>query len=101
MVLEEDRKMNDEQRAKAHKILEHYGDDVERAKAIEELGELITAIARGSRRNIVEEMADVLICLEHISYICNISKEELDCFIDFKLNREIGRVWEAQSYLMH
>lgn len=84
--------MNNEQRAKAHKILEYYGDGKESIKAIEELGELITAIARGNGREIVEEIADVLICLEHITYMNDISREELDCFIDFKLNREIGRI---------
>lgn len=84
--------MNDEQRAKAHKILEHYGESKEQLKTIEELGELIAAIVETDVKSILEEMADVMICLEHLAYMHNITQEELKEEIDYKLNRQIRRM---------
>lgn len=89
--------MNEKQRAKAHKILEYYGDDKERLKAMEELGELVTAIAKGHRVDISEEIADVLIVIEHMMYINDIDYEEIDQIINYKLNREFGRIRQLEE----
>ena len=44
----------------------HYGKGPQRDKAIEELSELIRALARCDRNNISEEMADVRIMLDQL-----------------------------------
>lgn len=77
---------------KAKDILEFYGKEVEIKKTIEELGELITAIAKGDRENITEEIADVCICINHICDIYDIKEEEIKKTIDFKINRQLQRM---------
>lgn len=47
----------------------HYGPLAQRMKAIEELSELIRALARDDRDNIAEEMADVRIVLGQLEMI--------------------------------
>ena len=47
--------------------IEHYGSDLQQLKAIEELSELIRALARADDPdNIAEEMADVRIMLDQL-----------------------------------
>lgn len=63
---------------------------------VEELGELqheITKALRGmlSKPHLVEEFADVLICLEQLKIKYNISDEQLQKWIDYKYNRECNR----------
>lgn len=50
--------------------IEHYGAGVQRFKAVEELSELIRALARcDDAENIAEEMADVRIMLDQLELI--------------------------------
>ena len=50
--------------------IEHYGSDLQQLKAIEELSELIRALARADDAdNIAEEMADVRIMLDQLEII--------------------------------
>ena len=50
--------------------IEHYGKGPQRDKAIEELSELIRALARcDDHENIAEEMADVRIMLDQLELI--------------------------------
>lgn len=63
---------------------------------VEELGELqheITKALRGmlNKPHLVEEFADVLICLEQLKIKYNISDEQLQEWIDYKYNRECNR----------
>lgn len=63
---------------------------------IEELGELqheITKSLRGmlNKEHLIEELADVLICLEQLKIKYNISDEELQKWIDYKYNRNCKR----------
>lgn len=56
------------------KAIEHYGKGIQWAKAIEELSELIRALARALARaddaeNVAEEMADVRIMLDQLELI--------------------------------
>ena len=46
--------------------ISHYGTGAQLLKAIEELGELIQALAKSDRDNIAEEMADVRIMLDQL-----------------------------------
>lgn len=64
---------------------------------IEELGELqheITKSLRGMRNitHLIEEFADVLICLEQLKIKYNISDDELQEWIDYKYNRNCKRL---------
>lgn len=67
--------------------------------AMEEMAELQQQLSkkiRGyeDRTGILEEMADVYICLSTLECICNISPEEMQQAIDVKLQRERGRLRE-------
>ena len=46
--------------------INHFGPGAQQIKAIEELSELIQALAKSDRDNIAEEMADVRIMLEQL-----------------------------------
>ena len=43
------------------------------------------------RENLIEEMADVMICLEQLKVIFHINEEELKCWIETKENRLLTR----------
>ena len=50
--------------------INHYGEDSQQLKAIEELSELIRALARADdAENVAEEMADVRIMLDQLELI--------------------------------
>lgn len=58
------------------KAIEHYGPGEQRDKAIEEMGELIRALARlNDKANIAEEIADVRIMLDQMEMIFGIHVE--------------------------
>ena len=76
--------MNNTRRMILEKAIEHYGKGPQRDKAIEELSELIRALARcDDRENIAEEMADVRIMLD-----------QLEIMLD---NHEAVRIWELRK----
>lgn len=69
---------------------------------IEELGELqheITKSLRGmlNKEHLIEELADVLICLEQLKIKYNISDEELQKWIDYKYNRNCKRQEQREA----
>lgn len=73
------------------RIAEHYGWMHQRNKAIEELGELIVAIARNDRENIIEEIADVMVMIMQIEHFL-LCEEEVCDIIEQKLDRQIERI---------
>lgn len=69
---------------------------------IEELGELqheITKSLRGmlNKTHLVEEFADVLICLEQLKIKYNISDDELQEWIDYKYKRNCKRLEQEKD----
>lgn len=69
---------------------------------VEELGELqheITKSLRGNLRkeHLLEEFADVLICLEQLKIKYNISDEQLQEWIDYKHNRNLKRLEQEEE----
>lgn len=67
---------------------------------IEELSELqkeLTKILRGkeNREHLLEEYADVLICLEWIKQHCSLSEEEINQWIDKKSERIAKKLEEG------
>ena len=84
-------------------ILRHYGSSAQRLKAMEELSELLTALARislneewGSERyaNLMEEMADVEVMMAQMRMVFDIDAEEISRIADKKIDRTLRRIAE-------
>ena len=83
-------------------IINFYGPKMQCIIAMEECAELIQAISklqrfivkRGSKKwdNIVEEIADVLICIEQLKLMYCITDKDIQGFIDFKVERQVKRM---------
>ena len=80
------------------RIVRHYGRDEQLGQAMEEAGELITAIShyrrrrKGSRRELLEEMADMNIMLRQLQLITGADSEELEVIGHRKLLRQAERM---------
>ena len=64
---------------------------------MEELSELTQAISKeirgkDNRSNLVEEMADVLICIEILKQVFEITDEDIDSWIKYKQERNLFRM---------
>ena len=86
-------------------IVETYGSDKQEDMAIEECSELIKAILKFRRSNakdsdlrdaVIDEIADVQIMLTQLGIIIN-SVAEVEERIDFKINRQMGRIKEREA----
>lgn len=94
--------MTEEQKAKCHEIADHYGEEHQMLKAVEEMAELTVAISKnlvspnepGVWSNYYEELADVSIMIEQLSYLLEESGEydDLGKEISAKLNRQLKRM---------
>lgn len=85
--------MNDELRFQCGEILQHYGEEHQQEKAIEEMAELISAIKHKDRSNYVDELADVQVMIEQLFQA--LSFEEQQKFIvtiHNKIDRQIDRI---------
>ena len=83
--------------------IEHYGKDVQSTVCMEECAELIQAISKEKRGksdkcNLAEEMADVIICIEMLKQIYNITEDEIYSWVITKQERTIeGSKKDVQS----
>jgi NTP pyrophosphatase (non-canonical NTP hydrolase) len=82
--------MNESQKSILVRAINHFGVDHQIDKAIEECGELVTALARrrlerSHREDIAEEIADVIIMMGQLRII--FGGEFVDGIIDQKLQR--------------
>ena len=82
---------------KIEEILRHYTPEQQTIKAIEELAELQSELARvlnkqGDLKNLKSECADTLIMLTQIMVIYDIAPEDLDKEAKFKLDRQLARI---------
>ena len=64
---------------------------------MEELSELSQAISKeirciGDRSNLVEEIADVIICLEILKQIFAVTNVEIEEWVKFKQERNLKRI---------
>lgn len=89
--------MTEEQRTRCHEIFEFYGKETEKLKTFEEIGEFITAICGNDQEEIMTEMADLCICIEHVAYMHNIYTEDLIKEIEYKLDRQYRRMKNEQE----
>lgn len=92
--------MTKEQTTKALIICNAYGSKAQMIKCCEELSELSTAILhhinKGENHDaILDEMADVYIMLEQLRYMLPYDQAALNERIEFKLNRQLGRIMSA------
>jgi hypothetical protein len=78
------------------KIFDHYGWKVEREKLFEEQEELKDELTSFviDRNNVISELADNYVCLEHVKTQFNISEEELHQEINRKLERTLKEIEE-------
>ena len=77
--------------------IEHYGKDVQSTVCMEECAELIQAISKEKRGksdkdHLAEEMADVIICIEILKQIYNITEDEIYSWVINKQERIIKRI---------
>lgn len=86
-------------------IVETYGSDKQEDMAIEECSELIKAILKFRLSNakdsdlrdaVIDEIADVQIMLTQLGIIFN-CVEEVNERIDFKIDRQMGRIKEREA----
>ena len=76
------------------KVWKHYGEEAQTRKLVEELAELITAIARKDTRAIREEMADVEVMIMQFKQGLNIDTLPI---MNYKLNRTMARIENEKS----
>lgn len=79
------------------KALKKYGRKSQMMICAEECSELIQAITkriryynceyRNTRENLIEEIADVIICIEYLKMIDAIDQSEIDLYISSKIKR--------------
>lgn len=82
-------------------IINHYGHTNQFNKAVEELSELIRAIVRDDKDNLIEEMADVYIMLEQLLIMCDIPEVIMDYSINQKIERTLERMENDDQKLNH
>lgn len=97
--------MTQEQMRNLNTIVETYGNDAQEDMAIEECSELIKAILKfrhsdektaEMRDAVIDEIADVQIMLTQLGIVFNCVAEVEDR-IDFKINRQMGRIKEREA----
>lgn len=91
------RPLSPEQSKVCADVIKFYGYDTERMVAIEEMSELTKELSKqkrgkGDRAHIIEEIADVYICLEMLEQMNGITREELYEWIDKKVDRIDKRI---------
>lgn len=77
-------------------MIELFGEEHQLILTMEECSELIKEVSKylrgeDNKNNIIEEAADVLIMIRYLQLILNISDEDLNQMIEFKLNRTATR----------
>lgn len=82
--------------------IKHYGSDLQTTVCMEECSELIQAISKmkrgkDNRDNLIEEMADVMICMEILKQVYGISDNEIQNYVCQKQNRCIERMKSDES----
>lgn len=88
----------------ARKILNHYGLQHQKAKTIEELGELIVALQKdllagteGLSQEVLEEIADVHIMITQL-LDDEADKTQVSLIVDRKLKRQVRRMNDERGY---
>lgn len=77
-------------------MIDMFGEEHQLILVTEECAELIKEVTKhlrgaDNKNNIIEEAADVLIMIRYLQLILNISDDELNQMIEFKINRTTTR----------
>lgn len=84
------------------KSIEHYGSDLQTFVCMEECSELIQAISKmkrgkDNRDNLIEEMADVMICMDILKQVYGVSDNEIQNYVCQKQDRCVERMKSDES----
>lgn len=86
-------------------IADKHGYEYQSRQLIEEMAELTQAINKAWRYKdekyysaIVEEIADVEICLEEVKYLLEVDQNEIDRIKEYKIEREMDRLNESEGW---
>ena len=87
---------------KVKRIADHYGWNNQLRQLAEECSELsVEALhyirERGETERISEEIVDVLIMIQQITYLLRNDTEKLEKYADFKLDRQLDRIKREQK----
>lgn len=82
--------------------IDHWGAQIQTVVCMEECSELIKECSKmlrgkGNREHLVEEMADVYICLEMLEKMYRISAIDIDAVIVDKIERLKKRIEEGEK----
>lgn len=82
--------------------IKHYGSDLQTTVCMEECSELIQAISKmkrgkDSRDNLIEEMADVMICMDILKQVYGVSDNEIQNYVCQKQDRCVERMKSDES----
>ena len=69
------------------KLVEKFGHEDRKKKCIEELSELIRAIAKDDRANVLEETCQVILQLEMLSEVYDFKQSEIEKQQEIEFNR--------------
>ena len=84
------------------KSIKHYGEEIQSTVCMEECAELIQVISKAKRgkinqNNMIEEIADVLICIEMLKQIYNITDPQIEDWAEWKQKRILRRCRHEQQ----
>lgn len=83
--------LNNSLNSKLKGFLDTYGGTTQRNKTIEELAELIRALATGSDKEVIDEIADAYVMIGQMVILYDCKKEVLER-VSFKINRQLERL---------
>lgn len=86
-----------------NEIIEYYGKSSQLGIATEECAELIQAISKINRAkntdqyieaklHLIEEIADVIVCIDQLKTMFDISDGQISEIVNFKIHRQIERM---------
>ncbi len=85
-------------------IADHYGIEKQMRQSAAECSELAVEASHSARKGttvkIIEEMADVEIMIEQIVYLAKIDRKDIEECIQYKLERQMKRIKEEESYVL-
>jgi NTP pyrophosphatase (non-canonical NTP hydrolase) len=91
--------MTHSQRTKCEKIAERYGCKAQERQTISELSELMYCLTRRPDQrhpdwanDLIDEIADVTIMLQQMMHLYDISSDEINERINYKLQRQLTRM---------
>lgn len=92
--------MTEQNIERCHKIAKHYGCEKQTVKSAEEcceLAQILLKIVNSDnssiyRGKLIEELSDVMVCVEHIRYLYAITDEDIEQVVCYKLSRQEQRI---------